>query len=104
MNLSPRWVDDLKAAEIFIPTLLPPSIRDLLEPHFARARAVLGANPDNPLQQWTDCVRLVPREMPLLPPKFNNAAVRIVYEALLAGRRFTAEYRSRANDTDEVKT
>jgi predicted DNA-binding transcriptional regulator YafY len=42
--------------------------------------------------------------MPLLAPKFNNEAVRVVYEALLAGCRFAADYRSRANDTDEVKT
>ena len=42
--------------------------------------------------------------MPLLPPKFNNDAVRVVYDALLAGKRFTAEYRSRAADTDELRT
>ncbi len=94
----------VRLIEQFIPTLLPPTIRDLLEPQFARARAVLSANPDNALQQWADCVRVVPREMPLLPPKFNDDAVRVVYESLLAGRRFTADYRSRANDKDEVKT
>ena len=94
----------IRLIEQFIPTLLPPAIRDLLAPQFVRARAVLGANPDNPLKAWADCVRVVPREMPLLPPKFNNDAVRIVYEALLAGKRFTAEYRSRAPDTDELKT
>ncbi len=94
----------VRLIEQFIPTLLPPTIRELLAPQFARARAVLGANPENPLRQWADCVRVVPREMPLLPPKFNDDAVRVVYEALLAGRQFTAEYRSRANDVDEVKT
>lgn len=94
----------VRLIEQFIPSLLPPTIRDLLAPQFARARAVLGASPDNPLQQWVDCVRVVPREMPLLPPKFNNDAVRVVYEALLAGRRFEVEYRSRANDTEEVKS
>jgi predicted DNA-binding transcriptional regulator YafY len=94
----------VRLIEQFIPTLLPPAIRDLLAPQFARARAVLDANPDNPLRKWTDCVRVVPREMPLLPPKFNSDAVRVVYDALLAGQRFATDYRSRANDTDEVKT
>jgi predicted DNA-binding transcriptional regulator YafY len=42
--------------------------------------------------------------MPLLAPKFNDDAVRVVYDALLGGRRFAADYRSRANDADEVKT
>ncbi len=94
----------LRLIEQFIPALLPPTIRDLLAPQFARARAVLDANPDNTLANWTNSVRVVPREMPLLPPKFNNEAVRVVYDALLAGKRFTAEYRSRAADTDELKT
>ncbi len=94
----------VRLIEQFIPTLLPPAIRDLLAPQFARARAVLGAHSDNALRHWADCVRVVPREMPLLPPKFNNDAVRVVYDALLAGQRFVADYRSRANDADEVKT
>jgi len=94
----------VRMIEQFIPTLLPPTIRELLAPQFARARAVLDANPENALGHWANCVRVVPREMPLLPPKFNNDAVRVVYDALLAGRRFTAEYRSRAAETDEIKS
>jgi hypothetical protein len=94
----------VRMIEQFIPTLLPPAIRDLLAPQFVRARAVLGANSDNPLKVWTDCVRIVPREMPLLPPTFNDDAVRIAYDSLLARERFTAEYRSPATDTDELKT
>jgi len=93
----------IRLVEQFIPTLLPPTIRDLLAPQFARARAVLGANPDNPLKAWVDCVRVVPREMPLLPPTLNIDATRVVYGALLAGQRFVADYRSRANDIDEVR-
>ena len=54
----------VRLIEQFIPTLLPPTIRDLLAPQFARARAVLDGNPDNTLGKWTDCVRVVPREMP----------------------------------------
>ena len=90
--------------EQFIPTLLPPAIRELLAPQFARAKAVLDSNPNNPLGAWVDCVRVVPREMPLLPPKYNNDAVRVVYDALLAGKRFTAHYRSRNAMTDEMKS
>jgi predicted DNA-binding transcriptional regulator YafY len=94
----------VRMIEQFIPTLLPPTIREQLAPHFARARAVLDGNPGNALSHWANCVRVVPREMPLLPPKFNNDAVRVVYGALLAGKRFIAEYRSRAAETDEIKS
>lgn len=94
----------VRMIEQFIPTLLPPTIRDQLASQFARARAVLDGNPGNALSHWANCVRVVPREMPLLPPKFNNDAVRVVYDALLAGKRFIAEYRSRAAETDAIKS
>jgi len=94
----------VRMIEQFIPTLLPPIIRDQLAPQFARAKAVLDGNPGNALSHWANCVRVVPREMPLLPPKFNNDAVRIVYDALLAGKRFNADYRSRAAETDEIES
>lgn len=94
----------VRLIEQFIPTLLPPIIRDQLAPQFARARAVLDTNPGNALSHWANCVRVVPREMPLLPPQFNNEAVRVVYDALLAGKQFNAEYRSRAAAADEIKS
>jgi predicted DNA-binding transcriptional regulator YafY len=94
----------VRMIEQFIPTLLPPIVRDQFAPQFVRARAVLDANPGNALSHWANCIRVVPREMPLLPPTFNNEAVRVVYDALLAGKRFTAEYRSRTADTDEIKS
>lgn len=94
----------VRMIEQFIPSLLPPIIREQLAPQFARARAVLDGNPGNALSHWANCVRVVPREMPLLPPKFNNDAVRVVYDALLDGRRFTADYRSRAAEIDEVQS
>jgi predicted DNA-binding transcriptional regulator YafY len=93
----------LRLIEQFLPTLLPPTLRDHLEPQFQRARAVLVSNPAGPLGHWANRVRVVPREMPLLPPTYNDTAVRVVYDALLAGKRFTAHYRSRAKDTDEIK-
>jgi predicted DNA-binding transcriptional regulator YafY len=94
----------LRMVEQFIPNLLATTVRDQLAPQFARARAVLDANPDNALRHWANCVRVVPREMPLLPPKFNDEAIRVVYDALLAGKRFTAEYRSRTTDSDELES
>jgi hypothetical protein len=39
----------IRMIEQFIPTLLPPAIRKLLELQFARARSTLNDNPDSPL-------------------------------------------------------
>lgn len=94
----------VRMIEQFIPNLLPTTVRNQLSSQFARARAVLDANAGNALSHWADCVRVVPREMPLLPPKFNDEAVQVVYDALLASKRITAEYRSRAADADELKS
>jgi predicted DNA-binding transcriptional regulator YafY len=88
----------LRMIEQFIPTLLSPTVRELLAPQFARARAVLEANPTNPLGHWTDCVRVVPREMPLLAPKVDDAAARVVYQALADGKRIRMTYTPRASE------
>jgi hypothetical protein len=41
----------IRMIEQFIPTLLPPAIRKLLELQFARARSTLNDNPDSPFSQ-----------------------------------------------------
>lgn len=94
----------LRLIEQFIPTLLPNMIRDQLAPQFKRAAAVLAANPGNPLGHWSDCVRVVLRDMPLLAPKFNQDAIHAVYDALFSGHRFMADYRARTNESDEFKS
>jgi predicted DNA-binding transcriptional regulator YafY len=88
----------VRMIEQFIPTLLPPSIRELLAPQFARAKAVLDANPNNPLGRWTDCVRVVPREMPLMAPNVNEKEARVIYQALLDGKRIQMTYTPRTPD------
>jgi predicted DNA-binding transcriptional regulator YafY len=93
----------VRMIEQFIPTLLPPSIRELLAPQFARAKAVLDANPSNPLGRWTNCIRVVPREMPLLAPKVNEEAARVIYQSLLDGNRIQVMYTPRTPDGESDK-
>ncbi len=90
----------LTMIEQFILTLLPPTVRELLAPQFARAKAVLEANPNNPLGRWTDCVRVVPREMPLLAPKVNEEAARVVYQALADGKKIQMTYTPRISERE----
>ena len=93
----------LKLVQKFIPDLLPPGLSDQLRPYFARADEMLKREPAGKLGRWTEFVRVVPREMPLLAPKFDKEAIRLVYDALLAGRRFTARYASRSAGEDAPK-
>jgi predicted DNA-binding transcriptional regulator YafY len=98
-GMDPRTALTLRLVEQFIPQLLPPVVSEELRPYFTRARHVLKSGRASGLGRWADCVRVVPREMPLLPPKFDRDATRVVYDALLAGKRFTARYASRSRET-----
>lgn len=94
----------LQLVEKFMPAFLPPTVRDHLAPQFARAQQFLRTGQGSGARRWRDCIRVVPREMPLLPPKYDAAAVRVVYESLFEGRRFTARYRARGASDEDVKT
>jgi predicted DNA-binding transcriptional regulator YafY len=101
--LDPRAALMLKLIEQFVPQLLPPSVADELRPYFRRAEETLKSGTAAGLTRWTDCVRVVPREMPLLPPKLDEPAARIAYDALLRGKRFVARYASRSAGEREPK-
>ena len=90
----------LRVIEQFIPTLLA---RDLLAPQFARARAVLDGNPNSTLGRWVSCVRVVPREMPLLAPKVNEEVTKVVYQSLLDGKRIKLGYVTRSSEAEGVR-
>ncbi len=77
--------------------LLPPVVEDTLRPQFERADEVLKRHRRRGLRNWAEAVRVVPRELPLLPPIVNVAAVRIVYQALLEGRRVSMRYARRTD-------
>jgi len=94
----------VKLVQHFIPQLLPPNLADHLRPYFHRADVVLESHAAPTLGHWLDRVRVVPREMPLLAPSVDPAVARVVYQALLDGRRFTAEYASRSSPSPEPKS
>jgi predicted DNA-binding transcriptional regulator YafY len=93
----------LKLVERFMPDLMPPGFRDYLKPYFRRAEELLSQESQTNKRRWLDTVRVVPREMPLLPPETDGSVVAVVYQAYLEGRRFTAEYRSKSADGDSPK-
>jgi predicted DNA-binding transcriptional regulator YafY len=94
----------LRMIEQFIPAVLPGAIGELLAPQFARARTVLRAKRAGEFDPSSDCVRIVPRALTLLPPRFNFNVVRVVYESLWSRRRFTTNYRSRAAGHEEMQS
>jgi predicted DNA-binding transcriptional regulator YafY len=93
----------LKLVELYIPSLMPNALNRYLAPYFNKANAILKEGRSSGVSRWTDCVRVVPREMPLLPPKPDAGATRIAYDALLTGKRFMANYSSRVTNVNSGK-
>lgn len=95
-GMDPRTALMLQILAKFAPQLLPPAVADELKPYFRRAAETLKNGKNTGLAHWSDCVRVVPREMPLLPPKVDGDTARVAYDALLQGKRFNARYTSRS--------
>jgi predicted DNA-binding transcriptional regulator YafY len=93
----------VKLLEQFIPQLLPPTLNDHLQPYFRQADKVLAEHAAPSLGHWLDRVRVVPREMPLLAPEVDTTVARTVYQSLLDGKRFTADYASRSAPSPEPR-
>ncbi|MCX7055913.1 MAG: WYL domain-containing protein [Proteobacteria bacterium] len=94
----------LRMIEQFLPTLMPPTVSETLAPQFRRAQKVLEKYGPEGFDRWTSLVRVVPREMPLLPPKLDSAAVRVIYQALLDARRVEVRYVPRSAEGAADKT
>ena len=88
-----------RVAEDFLAPQLPCATLDYLQPHFQRARQVLGATSAGGFRWWADRVRIVPRGLPLIPAEVDADIQHAVYEALFNGRRFRAMYQPRDRDT-----
>jgi predicted DNA-binding transcriptional regulator YafY len=91
----------LRMIEQFLPSLMPPPVWATLEPQFRRAKKLLKSYGPEGLDRWTSVVRVVPREMPLLPPKVDGDAVRVIYQALLDARRVEVRYAPRSPEGGE---
>jgi len=87
----------------FLPLLMPPTVLDALEPQFRRAQSILKVGRAARLDRWSDLVRVVPREMPLLAPKINRDALRVIQQALLDGRQADVSYTPRGVERQAEK-
>lgn len=72
--------------------LLPGSVLRLLDPYFQRAHEALRGSP---LAKWDSKVMHIDSGLPMTPPDVDPQVRDSVYEALLDGLRFEAEYTSR---------
>ena len=85
----------------YLSPMLPNDMRKHLEPDFAQARSVLDQLRGSPLGRWSKRIAVLPFGHQLLPPEVPKDVSEVVYDALLNGRRFEADYR--ALEAEKVK-
>lgn len=81
-----------RLAAQYLRPLVPGSVLKLLQPYFERASETLR---DTPLADWDERVIQIDPGMPMSSPEIDPAARDVVFEALLDGLRFEAEYARR---------
>ena len=84
----------------FLASAMPPAIVRNIESHFSQARTILSETS----RSWPDKIGLLSRSQPLNPPQIESAVFDTVYDCLLRGKRFSAEYRRRGENTNDAYT
>ena len=97
--MDPHTALTFQLVNSYLSSMLPRSSVRYLQPYFKNAAEVLESNPEFPLSQWLDQVRVVPRSLRMEPPSFKEGVPETVYDALLRKRRISAGYRPRGEKT-----
>jgi predicted DNA-binding transcriptional regulator YafY len=93
-NMDPVTALTFNLAERHIIRMLPHGVLTALKPYFQTAEERLKQKSKSPLYNWPDKVRVVSRNMPVIPPRVSDDISETVYTALLEERRFMACYRT----------
>lgn len=97
-GLDPQTAMVFKMVEEHLKPVLPATTLAVLKPWFASASRVLD-NSGMSVTNWPSKVRIIPRGMPLLPPKIDPEVQVAVYTALLEERRLRISYRAKGSET-----
>jgi predicted DNA-binding transcriptional regulator YafY len=83
-----------KLAEKHISRMLPQGVLTALKPYIKTAHERLKQTSESTLSRWPDKVKVVSRNLNMIPPTVPEEISSAVYSALLEERRFTARYRT----------
>jgi predicted DNA-binding transcriptional regulator YafY len=88
----------------YLEPILPRELRHRLEPSFTEARRVLDQLGATPIGKWSKRIAVIPFGQQLLPPDIKPDVGATVYEALLKGLRFSADYLALGADAPRTYT
>ena len=89
-------------AQSHLGKLLPPSVLELLAPHFDLAQRQLQGLEHNKLVHWLNCVRAVPNGKALQPAEVQGSIWSPVATALLEARQLEMVYLSRSKGENKT--
>ena len=103
-NMDPVTALTFKLAEKHVSRMMPHGVISALKPYIKAADERLKLTTESTLSRWPDKIRVVSRNLAMIPPVVPEEVSDAVYSALLEERRFTAEYRTMSgrNKTYEV--
>lgn len=93
-NMDPVAALTFKLAEKHVGQMLPHGVLTALKPYIKSADERLKQCSDSSLSRWPDKVKVVSRNLAIIPPQVPEEISESVYTALLEERRFIAKYRT----------
>jgi len=93
-NMDPVTALTFKLAEKHITRMMPQGVISALKPYTKAADERLKLTAKSTLSRWPDKVRVVSRNLAMIPPAVSEDVSDAVYSALLEERRFKADYRT----------
>lgn len=95
-NMDPVTALTFKLAEKHVTRMMPQGVISALKPYINAADERLKLTPESALSRWPDKVRVVSRNLAMIPPAVSEDVSDAVYSALLEERRFKVDYRTMA--------
>lgn len=88
-GMDPQTALTFMLVEMFLGDVIPPAVRQSLNPHFRTASEILR---ERPMRHWAERVRVIRSRQTLKAPDIRGEIMQTVYEALLQQRCFKAHY------------
>lgn len=95
-NMDPVTALTFKLAETYLVKMLPHGVLSALQPYLKSADERLKQTTESSLSRWAAKVRVVSRNLTMMPPAVPEDISIAVYLALLEERRFNVRYRTAA--------
>jgi predicted DNA-binding transcriptional regulator YafY len=94
-EMSPLTALTFTLVESFLCQVLPPTFLNYLNPHFRRAKNLLGKLQSTHPYRWAEKIRIISRGQLLIPALVNHETLEIVYKAIISEKQFRAKYRAK---------